>query len=133
MKPVDQTKFGSVDGDCLPARIASLLELDIADVPNFCATEPDGSSPPWCARLNAWLRPRGLLALPLDVTGDVRWEVFGDAWLIVSGPSPRGPWLHATVWRHGQPVHDPHPSRAFLAGSPSDIIVFVCLDPRGAE
>lgn len=38
MKKVYQTIHGRKDGNCLPAVIASLLELDIDDVPHFNKT-----------------------------------------------------------------------------------------------
>ena len=36
-------------------------------------------------------------------------QAFGDAYVIVAGMGPRGR-QHATIWRDGQLVHDPHPS-----------------------
>jgi hypothetical protein len=121
VKPVDQTIFGLPDGNCLAACVASLLHLDIADVPNFCEGHADG----WFSRMGAWLRERGLAAFwfkgpPLESLADV--------YVIVSGQSPRGDYLHATVWRGSEMVHDPHPSRAGI-GEVSDTIVLLALNP----
>ena len=35
MKPVDQTRFGCPGGNCYQAVIASILELDLEEVPDF--------------------------------------------------------------------------------------------------
>lgn len=44
----------------------------------------------------------------------------GDIYHEISGPSPRGNGVyHAVVGRNGEVVHDPHPSRAGLAGDPA--------------
>lgn len=123
MIAVDQTTFGSPHGDCLPACLASILHLSIADVPRICEAGEG-----WLARLADWLRPRGLA--PLLLAGGPPPNL-GDTLCIVSGASPRGPWLHATVWRGRHMVHDPHPSRAGLE-SVVDTLVLVPLDPRVA-
>lgn len=118
---VDQTIFGAPAGNCLPACLASLLHLAVADVPNICE---NGEG--WLDRLADWLRPRGLAPL---LFGGPPPPALGGALCIVSGPSPRGPWLHATVWRGGEIIHDPHPSRAGILDV-SDTLVLVPLDPR---
>lgn len=105
MRPVDQTKFGRPHGNCLPACIASLLHLEVDDVPAVCEDE----SGDWLDRLASWLRPRGLA--PLLIAGAPP-PMLDDVFCIVSGKSPRGDFLHATVWRGQTLVHDPHPSRA---------------------
>ncbi len=126
MIPVDQDLFGPEEGNCVAACVASLLELPLADVPNICAAS---SGPPeqWLERLNAWLRRYGLVAVLLDTADFFDWSWFGGAWCIVSGKSERG-LLHATVWRDGQLVHDPHPSKSGIC-APESIVIFVALDP----
>ena len=64
MKPVDQVQFYDPEvegsrGDCLPACIASILELPLADVPIFEST-PDL---PWDGHMVDWLMQRGLTFL----------------------------------------------------------------------
>jgi len=57
MKPVFQTNNSVPGGDCLRACVASILELDIEEVPHFCGEKPHEE---WFSRLAIWLRDRGL-------------------------------------------------------------------------
>lgn len=99
-----------VPGDCWKACIASLLQVPVYDdVPHF--VELDDGKGSWWQLTNQfvwgmtgrtlmhWRNPK---YLPEDQ------EVF-----IGTGPSPRGNFHHAVlVDRHGDLIHDPHPSRA---------------------
>lgn len=120
MIPVDQTIFGTPAGNCLPACVASLLHLPIESVPNVCE---DGDG--WLERLAAWLVPRGFT--PLCFKGGPLPQL-GATLCIVSGVSPRGAFMHATVWCGGTLIHDPHPSRAGI-GEAADTIYLIPLDP----
>lgn len=135
---VTQTVFGA-DGNCLPACVASILELDIAEVPNFCAGQFDGS---WLRRMADWLAERGFSAVHVSVgdrdpgaTHDPEGLAIIAEWLktrrvglaIVSGYTARGR-SHSTVWRDGDLVHDPHPSQDPLLNV-VDIIVISPRDP----
>lgn len=122
MRPVDQTIFGAPNGNCFAACVASILELPLEDVPNFCAR--DG----WFLALRDWLKPHGLFPMAFDDVNDETFEYIGDALSIVSGPAARG-HLHACVYRGAELLHDPHPSRAGLI-SFKDMVLFACLDPR---
>ncbi len=117
---VDQTKFGGKDGNCLAACLATLLRLDIDEVPGFFSDD----SGTWREKMGAWLVERGWGHL--CIAGPPP-EMLGPAMSIVSGKSPRGDWLHATVWRGRELLHDPHPSRAGLEGEPVDTIVLLPL------
>jgi hypothetical protein len=117
MKPVDQTIFGAPEGNCLPACIASLLELSIDDVPHFGADN-------WLDTLTRWLAPRGFY--PICATLPTDWRPAG--LYILAGKSPRGDFLHAVVARGDEIVHDPHPSRAGVL-SRHDATLLVPLDP----
>jgi hypothetical protein len=128
MKPVDQTLFGPRPngkvGNCVSACIASLLDLDIADVPYFMGTddEPDDL---WKKRINRWLAPRGFSFMHLKTDGK-RFAQWPPGYFILMGRSPRG--LHAVVAKGGKIVHDPHPSRAGLK-SIDGFVVLLPLDP----
>lgn len=86
----------------------------------------------------AWAKERGFAAVRLMLTQDEHVSLerarehqedwMPDALAIVSGNAERG-HLHATVWRGGEMIHDPHPSRAGLLDV-LDVIVFVPHQPR---
>lgn len=127
MKPVDQNilsdKAAGVRGNCLQAAVASILNLDLDDVPNFNDAPPD---------VGFW----GLLALFLRRRGLFTWEMHGpgifhpDCFYLAYGKSPRGAGMtHAVVYRNGELVHDPHPSRAGLDGEPTTIALLIPIDP----
>lgn len=132
LKPVDQTRFVPDKGNCFAACVASLLELNIDDVPNFVFLEPD-----WIKATQEWLAGRGLgmLALFTHEAG-----YFGNLYplpagllCIIGGKSPRGDFGHAVVarahaWKFDV-IHDPHPSRAGLAGEPERVYFLIPLDP----
>jgi hypothetical protein len=125
VRPVDQTLFGFPGGNCFAACVATLLELPLDDVPNFCNLPGD-----WEAAFNVWLRPRGLYALTVGMTGG--WRPAGLH--IMAGASPRGlkpTDLHAVVARADEILHDPHPSRAGLL-TRTETTLLVPLDPFGA-
>ena len=113
MKPVDQTLFrpsaGRAAGNCWQAAVASLFELELAQVPNFMDGdyEPDSTEP--FERYVAWCRSFGFTVVTCDQ------PVF-DALGIGTGKSPRGDFLHAVVTLGTEVVHDPHPSRAGVVG-----------------
>lgn len=121
MKPIDQTILAPPKGDCLRACVASVLELPLDAVPNFCGDHGDE----WFRELRRWSRARGLN--PLLVHPDyLREDPHGVC--VVSGQSPRGDWLHSVVYRDGALAHDPHPSRAGVLTT-QDVLFFVPLDP----
>lgn len=115
MRPVDQTIIfhnseEGVYGNCLAACVASLLELPIEDVPNFCAFEQ------WVHEYVSFLNEHGfdLIAnhyfpdgpFPRDLGAGV------DGLFIAAGPSPRGLNHAVIIDTRGNLIHDPHPSRA---------------------
>ena len=98
MKPVIQTKFPQ-RGNCFAACIASILELDVVEVPAFEDVSPTPFIP-----AKQWLHDRGLTLThsipPYSPAG----------YAIAVGPSPRNPNMqHAVVTLEGEIVHDPHP------------------------
>lgn len=123
MVPVHQTQFVAkpgdpkVTGNCMAACVASLLEMNLEDVPNFAAIEGD-----WWGEFQAWLYDRGWVALTLD--GDYPWPGYS----AISGDSPRGDFKHLVVGLNGKLAHDPHPSGDGLSGDPSHQWILVPLD-----
>jgi hypothetical protein len=102
MTPVLQAKPGP-GGDCFAACLATILDLPLADAPDF---RGDG----WGRRLNDWLAPRGLAAAFYQ--GDGRP-------LSAQARRPPGPAIlhhrlrdgsvHAAVCAGGRVIHDPSP------------------------
>lgn len=120
MIPVFQTKFGA-DGNCFSACLASLLELNIDDVPNFY--EIGGAeNVTWWNSVREWLEQVGLglvvMSLPSIECIDYLKGIH-----IVSGETIRGGGiLHATLWESGKMIHDPHP-----LGDGLTSLIYVCF------
>lgn len=64
MKPIYQNKFGLGKGNCLQACVASVLELDLNDVPDFNESETK-----WFNYLVEWAKSKniGVIYLPVDL------------------------------------------------------------------
>lgn len=123
MKPVMQTKLGSPGGNCFPACVASLIELDIDDVPDFCNNDDEDYD--WAPDLSEWLRPRGLdcaVTTVLDGGFPKYWRLY---W-IAGGQTETGAW-HCVVYRGQEPVHDPHPGKCGL-DKLTDAVLLVPVD-----
>ena len=125
MTPVDQEFTSQPEigqfGDCARACIASLLDLPIAEVPHFLQVA-NGDATGFWEGIQTFCRKHGyaLMSVPARA-GQNFFGDDGDVYHKISGPSPRGNGLwHAVVGRNGEIVFDPHPSRAGLAGDPSD-------------
>lgn len=135
-----QTHFaGTLDtdipGNCTQAAIASLLGLPLDAVPHFLLFKGV-----WDSALTAWLSTRGL-TLRVWTTSDAwaeGWRQLGvevapleaapaEGLLLLSGPSPRGDFLHLVVGERSRTfdgwalVWDPHPDSDGLAGDPVEI------------
>jgi hypothetical protein len=131
MNRVDQTVFGFPGGNCFSACVASILEMDLAEVPYFMGDEPDEADDKWFARLDEWLKPHGFYAMCLRA--DSEWKPKGLN--ILSGKSPRGVKdddMHSVVADGTELVHDPHPTRDGLL-SHHDVVVLVSIDPAEAR
>ena len=110
MKPVMQTLFYDKDGigNCFEACLASILEMDISEVPLF--HEKD-----WFDSFYKWINERGFTFIGTMRPEDVNYYKDGiDGYFIVAGESPRGDHIrggHAVVFKDGVMVHDPHPDK----------------------
>lgn len=107
-------------GDCQRACIASLLDLPISEVPHFLR-ESEGKAAVFWRSIIDFVEARGfeyLCSLPKFMPEHA--EAMG-GYHIIAGPSPRGMGIfHAVVGLNGEIVFDPHPSKAGLAGDPSE-------------
>lgn len=113
MKPQRQTTFGGADapddekGNCFAACVASILEVELAELPNFVVI---GSPSNWWTRTQEWLHEHyGVMPFCMETRAWLPHEVL----TIASGPGPRG-HRHCVVYDGGGLVHDPHPSDAGL-------------------
>lgn len=117
-------------GDCFRTCLASILDLEPHEVPNFAA---EGGNHAWWHAARRWIRrDSGRDLIPVDVEWPVNWAQPENVapWqrhAIATGPSPRGNWMHSVVVDAftGELAHDPHPSRDGLAGDVVDVIVVV--------
>jgi hypothetical protein len=122
MNLVDQKITGSGTGDCLVACVAVVLGIpydDRLDALREAIYRGDGT---WFSVLEGFA-----LGLGFRVRHDCDASLVpADSLSIAGGPSPRECAAgHAVVHRGPfTPVHDPHPSRAFLAGRPKDWMWF---------
>lgn len=122
MIPVDQSKLHDPprqNGNCLAAALASILEIDIEDVPEF----EDMSYTEWYPRLKKWLELLGFHLLIWDE------EIYLPTFFIAHGPSPRGDWEHSVIYKGTKMVHDPHPSREGLERITS-VWALLPIDPK---
>lgn len=108
VKFVDQTKLHSesVRGNCLAACLASVLEVEIEEIPQF---EDMGED--WTRYVMKYLRSRRLDVQSVQAS---HWQPAPGRIALAMGPSPRGGCHHAVLWQDGHVLHDPHPSRSGL-------------------
>lgn len=128
MIPVTQTITGDKKGNCLAACVASILELPIEQVPNFC-----GDFEEWILALHNWLKPMGLgvvfVKLDLCPSPDHLKENFLKGYTIGGVTGARG-IKHAVVLHDGQVIHDPHPGEAVADDIElEDVLIFTVQDP----
>lgn len=96
--------------DCLRCCVATVLELAYEDVADFSMPRRDRQA----EAMVAWAGALGLDVVYLQVTGDGELVSLAGAGLwIASGFTLRNT-RHAVVYRGGELVHDPHPSRSGL-------------------
>jgi hypothetical protein len=110
------------EGNCTQAVVASILGLDLDEVPDFnLLHKDDPHAGPYWQHLEEWFAERGWCFL--IGPGDRSYETY----YLAAGPSPRGV-SHFVVMRDGAVVHDPHPSRAGIERI-SHTWVLMPLDP----
>lgn len=102
----DQTISGpDVDGDCLRACLATLLQLPFYQVPHFAEKPWDG----WYERFEDWVQQQGYqmqYVKPEELA-----SVPG--FVLVFGRAGKG-GQHACIYSSGRLFHDPHSTRLGL-------------------
>ena len=111
-------------GDCLRACLASVLDLELREVPHIArALWPSDDDDAWNAATNEFLATRGLYFVPLGV--GYRHLLRG--YCLAVGPSPRYPEVHhVVVYKDGEFWHDPHPEGGDIMPVFYKVIVSLC-------
>jgi len=101
MKKIYQTKLEE-KGNCFEACLASLLEIDIKDIPSYKKN--------WYLKYNKWLSKYDLALLMVGSWDDCedKDKLMPNVYAIVTGISPRG-FKHSVIYLKDEMVHDPHP------------------------
>lgn len=117
MIPVKQTilssEDGTVKGNCMSACLASILELDINDVPHFADMHVDE----WGIKFHEFLYQHNCRMYgTIHNIDELKTYPGIDGYVLVCGPSYRihvknG---HSVIYRYGEFVFDPHPSNEGL-------------------
>lgn len=129
----------------MAACLASILELDLDDVPNFGddrtpQVAAEAGPMGWWTALRRWLRagPPGYGPLDIGATSDLAEVTWGDAppeaRYVVAGIPRLGGWAHSVVADAlGFVVHDPYPGGSVAVGVHIDRLaateVLVLLQP----
>ncbi len=133
MKPVEQTRFGYPEGNCLMSCVASVLEVGLDELPDLfercCTMDGDGNftddNENWWEVVKEGVRSHGWEAI---YRADHP-ENHPTGYAIAGGPSGRAfdgagrDVGHCVVYLDDKMVHDPHPTRAGLAGPIEDWIL----------
>jgi hypothetical protein len=125
MKPILQNH----PRGCFQACVASVLELPLSKVPDFCA--PGWADGDWWTAFQAWCGERGLVAVEIYLDAKrITFSPLPDGLIgILSGKSPRAEFQHSVVVEFKNTdfvlTHDPHESRAGIEGQPRSIMFFV--------
>lgn len=122
MIKVFQTKFGT-EGNCLEACIASLLEVDIEQIPIL---PKDGR---WLRIINSWLvNNHNIFLLTVEITNPAYIDIaFNNSYQIAVGEGARG-LRHAVIYKNGELVHDPFPEGAGIKEVLEYDLLVKCFD-----
>ncbi len=128
MKPIMQTNITPEEGNCFSACIATVLEIDISEVPNV------RNDFAWFQIMDKFVSKYGyglLHMLRIDYVREDAGEWRKKAYIIATGNSPRHEDLtHSVVYQNDEMVHDPHPDGGGLDEKPGYYIIFVALDAK---
>jgi hypothetical protein len=141
MTPQKQTREHP-DGDCTRACIASLLDLPIAEVPDWLAMRQDDDGegyPTWWLEMQDWLRRRGLAFVEIQLERKTWMPLPFECWAIFIGTHPMGA-RHSIVGKcidaKFVPLWDPmggDPAIAFINGRVEAVCFLVPTDPSATK
>lgn len=117
MTPVNMTRFGHGNGNCMQAAVASVLDLPLDEVPNFSDAEER-----WFIETDEWARSRGLGLIHVGKPESVAFMALHchavGLWTVAESENECHAvvmWFESTpnadgTWSWKSPVvHDPHP------------------------
>lgn len=122
MKKVYQTIYGEEKGNCFAACVASILELNIEQVPDFLGEYGDR----WMYGLNEWLEQFGLAAITVAFQDDDPHIKKGYACAGIRTPTGS---KHSVVYKDLKFVWNPQKGWEDYDAEPEDYTFFVVLDP----
>lgn len=125
MKKIFQTKYGKEKGNCFQAALASLFELKLNDVPDFCniySTETEE----WYEQFIKWLRRKGYSSLSVEAD-DLNRLNYKDCYLLITGKN-KDDVNHCVIYRNGEVVHNPNKNCKGI--KPKQIDIIFPLNPR---
>lgn len=124
MKPVYQTKYGEGEGNCFQACLASIFELELEDVPDFCNVYPTKDNT-WFNEYTKWLNGKGYSVLTFSLLENSSISLNGPQLrgciLLVSGKN-KNKVQHCTIYRDGECIHNPNKNCTGIVPEYVDII-----------
>lgn len=119
-----QTRFGGTSGNCFAACVASIFQMWLHEIPNFCEVGDE-----WWAPFEMWCRRLGFQPICLPTPDGCDWALwFAPGQLVIaSGLGARG-FAHSVLYMDGKLFFDPHPDDSGIA-SVKDVIAFLRIDP----
>jgi len=130
--PIEQTRTGR-HGNCQQAALASLLDLPLDDVPDFCN---NGHRDHWYESMCLWLLGRGKMHIAYPEC-DEQWPpiqalIGKGLYYCISGPNEDGIG-HVVIYQFDKMVWDPNPSRRGVATKRFLEFIFDLPAPAGRE
>jgi hypothetical protein len=129
MKPVFQDKFRTATsrGNCFSACVASILELELKDVPNWVEIG-EQSDQPWRILFETWCAKNGIGVVDINWVGKEIPDIYTEAFMIANGIGTRlfesELIRHSVVCQGKHVVHDPHPDGGGLTRIDGFTILF---------
>ena len=131
MIKVYQTKYGKKDGNCFQACVASVMEMKLDDVPDFCNIYSEDT---WYIEFAKWLEQFNLSSVMINVTKSMiessdLFDVCCKGYHI-AGVSTSHDTKHAIVIKDGDMVFNPNinDKKEYTTKDIEDVQVFVCQD-----
>jgi hypothetical protein len=141
VRKTPQRQRDTQTGDCFEACVATILDVELDEVPRYVESNVDMR--PYLARLDEWLRPRGLTVVALnrdtcDASDRLPDFVGTDALWIASLRLGSDAVHHAVVMRGSELAWDPEGAvdLSALSDLPERVMtvtVFVPIDPSSAR